>query len=202
MKNLFKKVMLVLFVAFETVSINAQELHYGVKAGTNFSMQSQIGDFYNNDEIRTGLHAGIFGKYQISDRVYLQSEINYDQKGSSDKNITGKFDYLTIPVLVGYSMGESRNDALKFSIYAGQYAGILVNAESKTDIDGVSETTDLTDQTNKAEIGLMGGFVVKYPINDKSIFIDFRFGLGLSPYDTDNNELKNKYVGISLELEF
>jgi len=194
--------MLGLFVALGTIGMNAQDLHYGVKAGTNFSVQSEIGDLYNNNEFRTGLNAGIFGKYELSDKVFLQSEINYEQKGSSYKNTTAKFDYLTIPVLVGYSMGESGNSALKFNIYAGPYAGILINAESVVEIDGVDETTDLKEQTNNAEIGIMGGFVVKYPINDKSIFLDFRLGLGLSPYDIDNNEPKNKYVGISLGLEF
>ena len=186
MKKILRKVMLSFMVVLATISLNAQNLQYGVKVGKNISVQSEVGDLYNNDDFRNGLHTGVFGKYQLNDKVYLQSEINYDQKGSSDENTVNKFDYLTIPVLVGYSLGESRNSALKFNIYGGPYAGILINAESKTDIEGVSKTTDLTDQTNNAEVGLMGGFIVKYPFDNKSIFLDLRFGLSLSPYGTND----------------
>lgn len=201
MKNL-KNVMLGLFIAVGTIGMNAQDLHFGAKVGSNFSVQSEVGDLYNNNKIRAGLNAGVFAKYQLNEKVFLQTELNFEQKGSNDENVKTNYDYLTIPLLVGYSMGESWNTPLSFNIYGGPYAGILLNAESVVEIDGVDETTDLNEQTNNAEVGFMGGFVVSYPINDKNLFLDFRAGLGLSPYEVDNSELKNKYIGLSLGLEF
>jgi hypothetical protein len=87
MNTILKKTIgltLVLGLAF---SLNAQKFNYGIKAGSNFSVQSETGDIYNNDDIKAGFHVGAFGNYSITEKFKLQTEVNYDQKGSEYDNV-------------------------------------------------------------------------------------------------------------------
>jgi hypothetical protein len=182
--------------------VNAQKISFGVQAGSNFAVQSQIGDYFNNEDIRVGLHAGVFTKYNISDKVSLQAEINYDELGSKSKTVKNNFDYLNIPVLFNYSVGKSDLTALNFDLYAGPYAGFLLKAESTLKDSETDQTTDLKDNTNNITGGVIIGFGLRYPINNQKILLDFRLGLGLTPYDKNDYVPKNKYFGISLGYEF
>ncbi len=202
MKSTVNTVITGLLVVLSVVSLNAQNFKYGVKAGANFSTQSDLGNIFDNDEIRTGFNAGVYGNYSLSKSFSLQPELNYEQKGSDNGETTSKLDYLTIPVLANYSLGETRNSALNFRVYAGPYAGILLNSEVESNVEGISQEIDMDDQTENAEFGMMGGFIVKYPINKQSIFLDVRFALGLTSYDKNDSDLRNKTVGINLGFEF
>lgn len=191
------------FVLLSTmIGLNAQNFKFGVQAGTNFAVQSQIGNYYNNSDIRTGLHAGIFGNYSFNESVSLQTEISYDQLGSKTETIKNNFDYITVPVLFKYSLGKSWKTPLRFNIYTGPYVGFLINAESINETSEVSETTDMKDFTNKTEFGLISGLGIKYPVNNHNILFDLRLGLGFTPVDKVNYEPKNKYIGLSLGYEF
>jgi len=176
----------------------AQNFHYGIKAGTNFAVQSEIADYFQNNNIRTGLSAGAFGNMDINNWLNLQAEVNYDQKGGKTETSTLKYDYLTVPVLAKFSLGKSDNTKLKFNINAGPYAGFLLNAE--TEIEDV--TTDIKDNTEEFEFGVIAGFGIKYPIANNNIVLDLRMGLGLTSYDKIDTDPNNKYIGITLGYEF
>lgn len=191
---------LTLLVAF--VNANAQNFRFGLQAGTNLAVQSPIGDYYNNDEIRVGLHAGIFGNYSFNESLYLQTELNYDQKGAKDGDFKINYDYLSVPVLFNYSLGKSWKTPLRFNIYTGPYAAFLLNAESKIDNGEIDETSDLKDFTNNTEFGWVTGFGMRYPINNQNLLFNIRLGLGLTSYDKNESDPKNKYIGLSLGYEF
>lgn len=183
-------------------SLNAQKFNYGIKAGSNFAVQSKTGDLYNNEDIKTGFNVGAFGNLSLSENFKLQTEVNYNQKGSEYENITNYYEYLTVPILAKVSVGKSFRTPLHFDLYAGPYAGFLLNAETEISGSENNQTIDNKENTNDTEVGLMGGFSIIYPLNDSHIFLDFRLGLGLNDYDKNNDELRNKYFGISLGLEF
>ena len=186
-----------------TFSASAQKLNYGIKAGSNFAVQSETGDLYNNEDIKIGLHFGAFGNLSLSDNFKLQTEINYEQKGSAYDDVTNSYEYISIPVLARVSLGKSLKTPLHFNIYAGPYSAFLINAESEvSEIETEGQTIDKKDDTENTEIGLVGGFGVNYPINNSNVFLDFRFGLGLTEFDKNDEDLRNKYFGISLGLEF
>lgn len=187
---------IVLFLSVGAVS--AQKLHYGVKAGTNFAVQSDIASYFNNENIRTGLSVGVFGNVELVKNLKLQAELNYDQKGEKTDTETLKYDYVTVPVLLKYSLGKSDNTALNFNINAGPYAGFLLNAER--DFNGV--TTDLSGNTEDFEFGIIGGFGLDYPIANNKLVLDLRLGLGLTAFDKTNSDPNNKYIGITLGYEF
>ncbi len=184
-------------------SLNAQKFNYGIKAGSNFSVQSETGNIYNNNVIKAGFHVGAFGNYSITENFKLQTEVNYDQKGSEYENVTNTYEYITVPVLAKLSLGKSLRTPLHFNIYAGPYAGFLLNAETEiSDVENNSLTIDNTDNTNSTEVGLMSGFSILYPLGNSNIFLDFRLGLGLNEFDKNDDSLRNKYFGINLGLEF
>jgi outer membrane scaffolding protein for murein synthesis (MipA/OmpV family) len=183
-------------------SLSAQDFKFGIQAGTNLAVQSPIGDYYNNEDIRAGLHAGVFGNYSFNENVSLQAELNYDQKGCQTKDITGKYDYLSVPVLFNYSLGKSWKTPLSFNIYAGPYASFLVNAKTEIDTEEISETIDMKDDTENTELGTIIGFGVKYPVKESSLLFNIRLGLGLTSFDKNDTDPKNKYIGLSLGYEF
>ena len=186
-----------------SVGVFAQEFHYGIKGGVNLAVQSEIADYYTNSDIRTGLHAGVFGNMSLNDKFSLQTEVNYEQKGSKSENITSNYDYISVPVLVKYSLGKSELTALKFNINVGPYAAFLINAENKVIYgDGVENTIDAKDDTENMEFGIITGIGMAYPIGNKNLTLDLRLGLGLTAFDKNDSDLSNKYVGISFGYEF
>lgn len=193
--------LMLLFLGFVT-ELSAQKFHYGASLGTNFSVQSETGDLYNNDGIKTGLHAGIFGKMSIGKRVSLQTEINYEQKGSVNDGLTNTYSYTTVPVLFKLSLGKSLRTPLSFNVYAGPYAGFLVDATTEIKNAESTQTIDNKGNTYDNEWGVTGGFGLVYPVSGFNLLLDFRLGLGLNSYDKLDNDLRNKYFGINLGIEF
>jgi len=185
-----------------TVSAMAQEFHYGINAGTNLAVQSEIADYFHNDKIRVGLHAGITGRWAWQNGFELQTELNYEQKGSKSDEHTANYDYISLPVLAKYSLGKSDRTPLRFNLYAGPMVSYLVNAELEMNDDLGGETIDMKDRSNDFELGSILGFGMAYPINSGNITFDIRLGLGLSAFDKNDTEPNNKYVGFSLGYEF
>lgn len=196
-----QNVLLILSLSlFISIGAQAQKFHYGLKAGTNFAVQSEIADYFNNSDIRTGLNVAAYGNYNFTDHISLQVELGYDQKGGKSEDVTAKYDYLSLPVLFKYSLGKSDQTAMKFHINLGPYAAYLLNAEYEMD----GNTVDIKDATKDFEAGAILGFGMKYPVANDHITLDLRLGLGLTNYsDVEGiEESSNKYVGISLGYEF
>lgn len=200
MKKLNQIVLLLSLSLLMSTGAWAQKVYYGIKAGANFAVQSEIADYLNNSDIRTGLHVGAFANYNFNDRISLQAEIDYDQKGGKSEDVISKFDYLTVPVLFKYSLGKSDQTAFKFNINLGPYAAYLLNAEY--DLEG--KTIDLKEATKDFEAGAILGFGMKYPVKNDHVVLDLRLGLGLTNYsDMEGQESSsNKYISLSLGYEF
>jgi hypothetical protein len=193
-----KKQILILSAVLMSLGVFAQKFHYGVRAGANFAVQSDIAEYFNNNDIRTALSVGAFGNYALNDRMQLQAELNYEQKGAKDEDFTAKYDYLTVPVLFKYSLGKSDKTALTFNVNLGPYAGFLM----KSEIEGGGQTIDMKDNTESFEAGAIAGFGMKYPIKNNHLVLDLRLGLGLTSFDKNETDLNNKYIGLSLGYEF
>lgn len=198
MKTINLKSLTIALALLISMNVGAQNFHYGVKAGANFAVQSEIASYFENDNIRTGLSVGAFGNYDINDWFSVQAEANYDQKGAKSESIVIKYDYLTVPVLAKFSLGKSDKTKLKFNVNVGPYAGFLLGAEADVD----DNTIDLKDNTEDIEFGVIAGFGMKYPVAKNNIILDLRMGLGLNSYDKVDTDLSNKYIGLTLGYEF
>jgi len=194
----FKKAVLIALTLMISTGVFSQKIHYGIKTGTNFAVQSELADYFQNNQIRVGLSAGVFGNYAFNDKMQLQVELNYDQKGAKSDEATAKYDYLSVPLLFKYSLGQSDQTALKFNVNLGPYAAFLLNSELEMD----DTTLDLTDETENFEAGAVLGFGMKYPVGNDHLLLDLRLGLGLTSFDKADTEPNNKYVGLTLGYEF
>lgn len=197
MKTIQKALLLAILLMISSGTF-AQKFHYGAKVGANFAVQSEIADYFQNNNIRTGLSVGVFSNYSLNKKMQLQAEINYDQKGGKTDEYTAKYDYLTIPVLFKYSLGKSDKTALRFNVNLGPYAGFLLNSE----IDADGNSIDMKDETKNFEAGAIAGFGMKYPVGNDYIVLDLRLGLGLTNFDKNDSEPNNKYIGLTFGYEF
>jgi len=197
MKTLRKTLLIALTLTI-TTGVFSQKVHYGIKAGSNFAVQSEIADYFENNQIRVGLSAGVFGNYAINKTMQLQAEVNYDQKGAKSEDVTAKYDYISVPLLFKYSLGKSDHTALKFNVNLGPYAAFLLNSELELE----DQTIDMADETENFEAGAILGFGMKYPVGNNHLLLDLRMGLGLTNFDKENEEPNNKYIGLTLGYEF
>ena len=198
MNSLKKQVLVITLSLIVSLGAFAQKVHFGVKAGANFAVQSEIADYANNNNIRTGLTVGAFGNYTLNDKISFQAELNYDQKGGKTDEATLKYDYFSVPVLFKYSLGKSDKTALQFNVNLGPYAAYLLQSEVEIE----DQTIDMKDQTEDFELGGILGFGMKYPVGKQNLVLDLRMGLGFTQFDKVDSTPNNKYIGLTLGYEF
>ncbi len=183
------------------MSVSAQKFHYGIKAGINGAVQSGIAEYYNNNNIRYGLTAGLVGNYRLNDNMMLQAELNYDQKGSHSSQVDTHFDYISVPFLYDYSFGKTYHTKLSIHLNLGTYVAFLTNAEKIQTIDGVEQTTDLMDASHKAEWGALMGFGFRQPVGKHYLVWDVRLTLGLTHFQINDNSSNNKMISVTMGYE-
>ena len=196
-----KQITLVLSILLAYSQMNAQRITYGFQGGANFAVQSPIGDIYHNDDIKTGFNVGAFGNYSFNKVFSLQTELNYVQNGSQNEIAKNSYNYISIPVLANYCIPQKADVKWQINLFAGPNVSFLLKAEQKLS-DNETSNMDLIDNTNNTEMGIVYGFSVKHPIQNHSVIFNFRFGLGLTPYDVNDSDPKNKYTGIGIGYEF
>lgn len=168
-------------------SLNAQDFHFGAKAGVNFA--NVTGDDVEEASIRTGFHLGAVAHIGISDRFGIQPELIYSQQGSKDDefNVTLKIDYVNLPILADITVAEG------LSIQAGPQFGFNINSEAEDD-DGNTADLDINDFDLGAAFGAQ--FLL-----DSGLFFQARYGLGLSDI-ADDISVKNSNISVSIGYFF
>ncbi|MRI00992.1 outer membrane beta-barrel protein [Kriegella sp. EG-1] len=159
-KNSCKKILLNAFLAVTLFvlapkEIAAQEAHFGLKGGLNYS--SIVGDLTNGMKFRLSGHGGIFLEVDFSNKFSLRPELLYSSQGfqySTDLNAIEnqssggdqndyrsnvQLNFLTIPILGKFEMNE--NYWLEF----GPQFGFLLNQVTKNknldELDGANATS-------------------------------------------------------------
>ncbi|TFG78986.1 MAG: PorT family protein [Flavobacteriales bacterium] len=137
-------------------NVEGQELHFGVKAGANFSNLKVSSDFGGGSpDGATSFFVGGLADIGFSDKFHVQPEVLYSIEGAKDADVS----YLNVPVMLKYYVIGGLN------IQAGPQIGFLVDAEGGT--DGLKSTN--FGFNFGAAYELPGGF-----------FVDARYNLGLS----------------------
>ena len=188
---------LALAIAFASPA-SAQNFHYGVKAGTNLAVQSGIAEYYDNNNIRIGMNAGLVGDYHFKNNMMLQAELDYDQKGSHSSQVDTRYNYVSIPVLFDYSFGHADHSKLSFHLNIGPYVAFLTKAKKMETIKGVKYTTNLFDASHKAVFGGLIGFGFRQPVGNHSLFWDIRLTIGITHFDKADSESRNKMISVSM----
>jgi hypothetical protein len=133
----------------------------GVKGGVNFS-NFRVDDVGDNN-IKAGLNLGLFAKMPVSESVAIQPELLYSSKGSKieyDNFIQGdgeyrfNFNYLELPILGVFSLGDH------FNLQAGPYVAYLTSVNIKDMKEGgtIQGVKDLREKDfNRFDYGLAAG---------------------------------------------
>lgn len=186
-----------------TFILNAQETHFGVKAGLNYS--SVVGDLTQGIKFRFSGHAGVFLEVEFSEKFSFQPELVYSSQGfqfssdletiqnggivsnENDIRTNVQFNYLTIPVLGKFALND------RVSVEFGPQFGFLLNQVTKIkNLDQRDETLpdERTSLSGDFQLDYGATAGVSYHINDK-LSVSPRFYIGL----------RNRLEGLGANLQ-
>ncbi|MDX1463383.1 MAG: outer membrane beta-barrel protein [Marinirhabdus sp.] len=157
---------LLLFVALITVgtlTTQAQETKFGLKAGVNFA--SVFGDNLDEFDGQTDFHVGGVLSVGLNSWLSLQPELVYSRQGysleDSGFDIKGNLDYINLPILVDFTIAEG------FSLHGGPQFGF--NLVSEEAVDGESFKFDTKSVLISNAIG------AQYQLPDNGLFFQLRY---------------------------
>jgi len=218
MKKTLFYILMVIFFTYAGES-NAQSLatFLGIKMGPSFAN-------FEGKDVSTGLTSRIgFGFGVVSDfsikkandrdysRLSLCPEINLVPGGAIDKSTSGtvtndityKFNYLRVPVLIRFYHGFLGKAKTGLFAEAGCYGGYLISAQSTGKIDGFSADTLISKEDFE---DLDYGFSFGGGVSLASILsINYRYDWGLANIKSatlskDNWDWTNRTWGIYFNL--
>lgn len=181
-----KKIILYLcLMCLPVVSVEAQMLKFGLKAGVNFS------DFGGSDaknidsDMLTGFHVGALVEFNLMENLSLQPEIMYSAKGAkiSDVDIDDiNLNYITVPVLAKFYVITD-----KLSLEAGPQFSFLIN-----------ESVPDQFESKSFDFAAVGGLGFQFTEN---FFAQARYVAGLTD-TTSDAKITNQVIQLSLGYRF
>ncbi len=186
-------------IVFFVSGIQAQGLHFGLKAGVNLA---QITGRSFKDGYQTGFSGGAFAELKINSKWDLQPELLYAQTqvttseefpNASDPQFHGipnrtiTLNYIDIPVLISYKLLPV------LSIQAGPSFGFLMSTSENIMVPS-------QDAFKTTDFSVVGGAQV----NLSKVKLGARYSYGLSdiskvtPTDTWKNQNIQVYIGFLL----
>ncbi len=184
----------------------------GIKGGLNLSQFFVDQPSVEDENMKVGLHFGIFSKIAVSDVLSFQPELLYTSVGSkvsygssagnllgiSDGEVRYNLNYIQLPLALGVNLGP-------LNIHAGPYVSYLVNANvtnlRTSDMTTVSTIELNEDNFNRIDYGLLAG--VQFDVQNFIIGVRYNYGLrevgneGLARTITNNsrNSVAQLYIG-------
>jgi hypothetical protein len=158
----------------------------GIKGGLNVS--NLYIDDLDDENARYGFNVGLYGQILSSETFAIQPELLFSTKGAKatysglvDQTVKYNLNYLDLPVLAVFKLGESAE------IHVGPYASYLLNANISYsgNLGNGSDEVD-KDHLKSFDYGLAGGF----GLNFGPIQVGARYNYGLAKIaDSDAAEL-------------
>lgn len=124
MKQVYQYILtlsIILIISIPTYS----QVSFGIKSGMNITTTKNLIAYPKN---RIGFYGGGFVTIPLDKKLFLQPELLYSTKGDkpynefSAPNSTLRFNYLNLPILLGYKIDH------KTSLLAGPELGVLTSA--------------------------------------------------------------------------
>jgi hypothetical protein len=126
-KNLIsiKSILIVFLFFFFFVHSSFSQIRIGAKLGPTFA-NINGGNASHNNRFRVGGHIGMFGQYKFNDKMGIQAELLFTQKGTINRDIPNswvRINYLDFPILFTYEFTEGLTGqaGLQFSTALGAY---------------------------------------------------------------------------------
>jgi hypothetical protein len=199
-----KRISVVFIAMLVLVAIPATAQHrIGFIGGLNLANVSvdpeETGIEYSN---RTAFGGGGVLDLRLAENIALQLEPMFLQKGTKvtdgSDEVKVKLSYIEVPVLLKFMLGQSPTRPY---IMAGPSAGFRLSAKVSN-----GGEIDIKDVIKSTDFGLDFGAGISFPAGNNAIFVEGRYGLGLSninddPTDT-NTDVKNKGIQFMAGITF
>ena len=186
-----KKILFVIvLIVTASTNVHAQLIKFGIKAGLNYANVTGSEITINSTNYKTSAitsyHAGFIAEVKVSDKFAVQPELLYSTQGATYKYAFTEFKselgYLSIPVLAKFNLNKV------VSLELGPQASFLLSERSNFSVN----------DSNTFDFSVVAGLGFKVT---KSIFIQGRYGLGLTEVSKDA-KTKNSVLQISAGLLF
>ncbi|NVO21542.1 MAG: PorT family protein [Bacteroidetes bacterium] len=212
MKNLF-----IVFLTTLAISSYSQIVNLTPKIG--FAYANFYWDRPEKPKFRPGLSAGLSTEYKISMNKYLESGLEWIQKGGvfsdepngfSDIKSTSNytFNYVNIPVFLKIYLDKRNKSFFKVGLFSGYLvqATLRENISYPTGISTTKKEKEDLKQINRFDIGMGTGVGYRIKITTKnSLLMELRFDLSFSTQSKpwySVYELRNINYLIYLGYEF
>ena len=195
-------------VTMAVMSMNAQEIQFGVKGGLNLSTESKYKSINGYDaespDFKTGLHIGGLVNWTINDRFELEADLLYSKQGFKDhvevmgeqllhdKNYSVTSHYLTLPIAAKVNLVKG------VYVECGPQFGYLLSKKDKLEDHEIDDSFD-SDNTKKFDFGIFGGLGYKF---ENGAFVDARYIHGFTGTSKVFEGGKNRNIQISLGYLF
>lgn len=207
------------------LSLKAQNIQFGVKAGLNVAGVSNFGTMMNealdlsdqNMSLKTkplmGFHGGLLVRIPVSEKFSIQPEVYYSMQGYASRATYGvsmsgfdtsikmdlnyKLSYIAIPVLAQYEVAPG------FRLEAGPRLGILTSAKITAKAQGASNSQDAKEGTKS--IDLSGAVGAHYELSSLPLGFYIRYNIGFTDVIKDNDsdkKFKNQVGQVGVFFKF
>lgn len=185
-----KKITTLVFACLVGTVVYGQGISGGVKAGLNLANQTFSGNGYTTSpSFLPSIHGGAYLTAMFTEHLGLQPELLYSVQGAKSGDQKYKLGYVTVPVLIRYSV----NDLISF--HAGPQIGILASAKYSA---GTNDE-DIKDQVKGTDIGIAAGMSIDLPMK---LNFTFRFIKGLSNINDTDSSLKQKNYNLQFSVGY
>ena len=167
--NYYKMLLLAVVVMVFSLTVQAQQRHFGVQAG--YGLSNILADGAG-DDYRGVFHVGLVWQSQLGSHFALAGKLLYDGAGSkSEGDPAGRIsnDYLSIPIMAKwYFKDVNRNPNINGYLMAGPGIGILARAGLFLDgLDGGINTKSLYKEI---DVGFHIGVGYESPMHGSTLF--------------------------------
>lgn len=218
-KNYYmKKLLFINFLLLSVYVLSQQKTKYGINAGLNISSFS--GSDNEGFSSKLGFHVGGFLLNPISEKISVDTELNYSQLGASfetslpyfneSSNIVFsgkvKIDYLRLPILFNY------HATTNFGLAIGPELGFLLSNKMTYDQEINNSNSQKLENLNQLDIGIKARVnyvfsehylvTVGYYTGISKVFKDSTIFLPNSTIVQEAPQINNSYFSVSVGYVF
>ena len=189
MKNKRNLAITFMFLSF-CFNLKSQNMELGLLGGVGVT--PLYGDYSLNNEPKIGYAIGINFKY-IKDKLSFGTNVLYERKGDmyqidvttpSDPDnsigtadVSRNFNYLTIPILIGYRFGSQR----KIGVNLGPYSSFLISQNTVTEFNSEKSELDDSQSWQNYDFGITSSIDYQIGITDYlNLSIEGRYNIGIT----------------------
>jgi Outer membrane protein beta-barrel domain len=164
-----KRLLFCAIALFSLHTVQAQGVHFGLKAGLNAAMLTIKNQ--GETEFKPGLHAGGLAHVHVLDQLALQPELMYSGQGGkqiiNNTEYKNNLHYLNLPVLLQYMFNNG------FRLQAGPQLGFLLKAQQEAN----NNEANVIQRYRNIDVSLPVG--LSY-VSNSGLGLDLRWAFGLN----------------------